>query len=69
MAYEYKGYNPKNSKHVNKYIKEHYKSLRINIDKKYFEDVLSPAVKANNDSVSGFVKKALDYYISHLNNN
>lgn len=68
MAYEYKGYNPKNSKHVNKYIKEHYKIVKVNMDKQYYDGTLLPIVKANNDSVSGFVKKALDYYINHLNN-
>lgn len=64
-SYEYNGYNASNSKYVNSYRKRHYKTLSLNMALSYYDNTLSPYVKANNDTVAGFIKKAIQYYIDN----
>ena len=58
MAYEYKGYNPKNSKHVQKYMKEHYKSIALSY-KKEDADAIKAFAESKGMSVAGFIKQAI----------
>lgn len=60
MAYEYKGYNPKNSKHVQKYVKSHYKRISVDLNIEYFENVLKPLCDLVGVSVSAFAKRAIE---------
>lgn len=60
MAYEYKGYNPKNSKHVQKYVKNHYKRITLDFNKDYFEDVLKPLCDSIGVTVPAFIKTTIE---------
>lgn len=57
--YEYKGYNPKNSKHVQKYNKDHYKIVGVPFDREYYNDTLKPLCDSLGISVSSFVRDAV----------
>lgn len=56
--YEYKGYNPKNSKHVKKYNAAHYKQISIAFDKEYYSSTLQPFCESIGLPLSTFIKEA-----------
>jgi len=56
IAYEYKGYNPANSKHVKKYRKSHYKEINVSFPLAYYEDELKPLCEYLNLPVSTFIR-------------
>ena len=57
--YEYKGYNPKNSKHVQKYNAAHYKLVTVAFDKEYYTSTLKPFCEEIGLPLSAFVKEAV----------
>lgn len=52
-------YDPKNNVYVNKYKKEHYKSIKVEFKKEYFADVLAPAAESKGMAVSVYIKEAI----------
>lgn len=60
MTYQYKGYNPNNAKHVNKYETNHYKRVPVLFDKDYYNNILKPACESLGVPVSTFIKQAVD---------
>lgn len=60
MAYKYTGYNPNNSRHVQKYVSEHYKRVPVYFDISFYNEVLKPVCDDLGVSVSGFIKQAVE---------
>ena len=56
MAYKYKGYNPKNAKHVIKYNKSHYKNVGIAFPIDEYP-LIKERAESENLTVSGWIKK------------
>ena len=66
MSYQYKGYNPANSKHVNKYVKDHYRTLTVRFDQSFYDDELKPLCDDLGVPVATFVKQLIaDYIATH----
>lgn len=63
---EYKGYNPKNSKHVQKYNKAHYKISTIAFPVQYYEEVIKPICDSLGVTVSKFTKDAIEEKIDRM---
>ena len=57
--YKYKGYDPKNDKHVQKYKAEHYKQISVIFDKEFYSSTLKPYCESVGISVASFVKEAV----------
>ena len=55
----YKGYNPKNSKYVQKYNRTHYKNAAVTLPKEFYDDELKPLCDDLGMSVSAFVREAI----------
>ena len=58
-GYSYKGYNPKNSKHVKKYNQAHYKYAAAYFPKEFYDDELKPLCDDLGLSISAFVREAI----------
>ena len=56
--YIYKGYNPKNSKHVQRYNKDHYKLIGVRFDISFYEESLKPLCEELGITVASFAKEA-----------
>ena len=52
-------YDPKKNKYINKYKQEHYKSLRLEVSKEFYSDVLAPAAEAKGMPIATYVKEAI----------
>ncbi len=62
----YKGYNPANSKHVQKYNAKHYKTVGVVFDREFYEHELKPLCESLDVSCSSFIKNIV---IDYLKNN
>ena len=62
-------YNPKHNKYVNKYKQEHYKSLRIEVSKEFYSDILAPAAEAKGMAIATYIKEAITEKINRETNN
>ena len=69
MAYEYKGYNPKNAKHVQKYVNSHYKKVTAVLPIEYFENVMKPLCDSLGLSISTFAKIAIENEVNRIMSN
>ena len=52
-------YDPKKNKYINKYKQEHYKSLRLEVTKEFYSDILAPAAAAKGMAIATYVKEAI----------
>lgn len=66
-TYVYKGYNPKNSKHVQKYDKSHYKRTYVRFPIQYYNEVLQPLCDSLGVTVPKFAKDAIEEKINRMN--
>lgn len=66
MSYTYKGYNPANCKHVNKYISTHYKRVSVCFDSSYYMEALKPVCDGLGLPVSTFIKQAVEHEVEHI---
>ena len=57
--YEYKGYDPKNSKYSQKYNRAHYKNAAVTLPKEFYDGTLKPLCDDLGMSVSAFVRAAI----------
>ena len=59
-------YDPKNSKHVHKYMNAHYKRIDLSVHKEYYDETLLPACQKAGLPVNTFIKQAITYYIDNM---
>lgn len=57
--YEYRGYNPKNNKHVKKYNATHYKQVTVAFDLDYYSSTLQPFCESIGLPLSTFIKETV----------
>ena len=51
-----------------KYRKKHYKRIPLDVSKEYYDNQLKPAADAAEESVNGYIKKAIDMRIDQEGN-
>ena len=66
MSYEYKGYNPDNSKHVQKYISRHYNRVTVNFKRDEFNATIQPLLDRYNISIQDFIRQAVQHEVERL---
>ena len=64
MSYQYKGYNPANAKHVQKYNSAHYQRITVNFNKQLFDSEIQPLIDKLGVSPQDFVRQAVTDYIA-----
>ena len=52
--------------YINDYKKKHYKRIIVEIPKKYYEKHLAPSAQALGESMSAFIRKAIEMRLATI---
>lgn len=61
-------YDPKNNEYINNYKREHYKCLRVEVTKEFYNDTLVPAAAEKGLPIAAYVREAISEKLERESN-